>query len=259
MEIAVLVKQVPDTYGERRLDPGDWTLDRAAADPVIDEIDSRGVETALRLAQEHGGRVTVLTMGPESATESLRKALAMGADSAVHVVDERLAGSDAVATSAVLAAALRTLTFDLVIAGNESTDGRSAAVPAMIAERLALPAATSVQSVAVHDGVVTAERVTEDGTCQITAPLPALVSVTEKVGEPRYPSFKGIMAAKRKPVSTLSAADLGVDDSLLGLTGSGTRVVNGSPRPPKAPGVKIEDTGDGGVLAAEFLVGQRLI
>src|ERR1700712_2545983 len=136
MDIAVLIKQVPDTWSERTLTEPDWTLDRDAADAVIDEIDTRGVETALQLVEQHGGEVTVVTMGPDRATEALRKALAMGVHKAVHIVDDGLAGSDALQTSAALAAALRPGGVDLIITGNEATDGRTASMPAMLAERL---------------------------------------------------------------------------------------------------------------------------
>ena len=259
MNIAVLVKQVPDTYSERTLDESTWVLDRASADAVIDEIDSRGVEVALQLIEQHGGEVTVLTMGPDRATEVLRKALAMGAHKAVHVVDDGLAGSDALQTSAVLAAALRTLAADLIITGNESTDGRTAALPAMLAERLGLPAVTSVRSLQVADGKLAAERVVEGGYSEITAALPALVSVNEKIAEPRYPNFKGIMSAKSKPLATLELSDLGIDAAEVGLANAGTEVVDGAPRPLRSGGQKITDDGAGGTKIAEFLVAERLI
>lgn len=259
MDIAVLVKQVPDTYSERKLRDGDWTLDRDAADAVIDEIDAKGVEVALTLTEEHGGEVTVVTMGPDRATETLRKALAMGAHKAVHVVDDALAGSDALQTSAALAAALRTLNADLIITGNEATDGRTSSIPAMLAERLGLPAVTSVRSLTVEGSSLKAERVVEGGYAEITSSLPAVVSVNEKIAEPRYPNFKGIMAAKSKPVAVLSAADLGLDGGSLGLAGAATVVVDGAPRPPKAAGEKVTDEGNGGNAIAEFLVAQRLI
>lgn len=259
MEIAVLVKQVPDTYSERRLRAADWVVDRDGSDAVIDEIDSKGVEIGLQLVETHGGEVTVVTMGPVRAGESLRKALAMGADKAIHISDEVLAGSDALQTSAVLAAALRPGGFDVIICGNEATDGRTASLPAMLAQRLGRPAVTSVVSVEVDGDRVSAERVVEGGAAKVSAVLPVVVSVNEKIGEPRYPNFKGIMAAKKKPVSTLSAADLGLDPAGLGLGNASTRVVSGEPRPAKAAGEKIVDDGTGGDLVAAFLVAQRLI
>jgi electron transfer flavoprotein beta subunit len=253
MDIAVLVKQVPDTYSERKLRDDDHRLDRDAADAVIDEIDSRGVEIALQLTEANGGEVTVVTMGPDRATETLRKALAMGAHKAVHIVDDGLAGSDALTTSAALAAALRTLSFDLVIAGNEATDGRTGSIPSMLAERLDLPAVTQVQKLEVADGVVRAERADEAGYSEVTAPLPAVVSVTEKLTEPRYPNFKGIMAAKSKPVTTLGLAELGITPVAACV------VVDATPKPPKSAGQKVTDDGSGGQQVADFLAAQRLI
>ena len=253
MDIAVLVKQVPDTYSERKLREDDHRLDRDAADAVIDEIDSRGVEIALQLTEAAGGEVTVVTMGPDRATETLRKALAMGAHKAVHVVDDGLAGSDALTTSAALAAALGTLSFDLVIAGNEATDGRTGSIPSMLAERLDLPAVTQVQKLEVADGVVRAERADDAGYSEVTAPLPAVVSVTEKLTEPRYPNFKGIMAAKSKPVTTLTLAELGISPEAACV------VVDATPKPPKSAGQKVADDGTGGQQVADFLAGQRLI
>ncbi|ACV77839.1 Electron transfer flavoprotein alpha/beta- subunit [Nakamurella multipartita DSM 44233] len=257
MNIAVLIKQVPDTWSERVLKDADWTLDRDAADAVIDEIDARGVEAALQLVEQHGGEVTVVTMGPDRATESLRKALAMGADKAVHVTDDGLAGSDALQTSAALAAAIGTLSVDLVITGNESTDGRTGSVPSMLAERLGLPQVTSVRSLEIDGTTVRAERVRDGGYSEVTATLPALVSVTEKINEPRYPGFKGIMAAKKKPVTVLGIADLGLDAA--GLANAATVVLDAAPRPPKQSGEKVTDDGTGGTQATEFLAAARLI
>jgi electron transfer flavoprotein beta subunit len=259
MNIAVLIKQVPDTWSERTLTEPEWTLDREAADAVIDEIDTRGVEAALQLTEKHGGEVTVVTMGPDRATDALRKALAMGVDKAVHISDDGLAGSDALQTSAALAAALRTLAADLIIAGNESTDGRTGSVPSMLAERLGLPQITSVRTLEIDGTTLRAERVRDGGYSEVTATLPAVVSVTEKINEPRYPGFKGIMAAKKKPMTTLTVDDLGLDPSTTGLANASTQVVDGAPRPPKESGEKITDDGDGGTRVAEYLVAARLI
>lgn len=259
MDIAVLVKQVPDTYSERRLRESDWVLDRDCCDAVIDEIDSKGVEVGLQLVELHGGEVTVVTMGPDRARESLRKALAMGAHRAVHVVDDVLVGCDALQTSAVLAAVVGSLGVDVVITGNEATDGRTASMPGMLAERLGWAAVTSVTSVSVVGSVVSATRVVEGGGAQVSASLPVVLSVNEKVGEPRYPNFKGIMSAKSKPVSVLSAADLGLDVGLLGLAAASTQVVSGAAAAGRSAGVKVVDDGEGGFGVAEFLVAQRLI
>jgi electron transfer flavoprotein beta subunit len=262
MNIVVLVKQVPDTYSERRL-RGDGALDRDASDAVLDEINERAVEEALQLKEAHGGSdvtVTVVSMGPDRATEAIRKALSMGADAAVHLTDEGLAGSDAVGTARALAGAIGTVgEVDLVLAGNEASDGRSAAVPAMVAEVLGLPALTHARQVTVEGGSVTVRRETDDGVVTLSAELPAVVSVNEKINEPRYPSFKGIMAAKKKPVTTLSLADAGLDAAQVGSAAALTSVVSATPKPPKSAGEKVVDDGDGGTKLAAFLVAQKLI
>ena len=259
MNIVVLCKQVPDTYSERRLRE-DGALDRDASDAVLDEINERAVEEALQLKESHGGAVTVVSMGPDRATEAIRKALSMGADAAVHLSDEALAGSDAVGTARALAGAIGTVAdVDLVLAGNEASDGRSAAVPAMVAEVLGLPALTHAREVTVEGGTVTVRRETDDGVVMLTAELPAVVSVGEKINEPRYPSFKGIMAAKKKKVTTLSLADAGVDAAQVGAAGALSSVVAATPKPPKSAGEKVVDDGAGGTKVAAFLVAQKLI
>jgi len=259
MNIVVLVKQVPDTESERKLVPGAGTLDRAAADGVINELDEFAIEEGLRIAEAHGGEVTILSVGPARASESIRKALSMGADKAVHVLDDGIAGSDALATSAVLAAALGQVGFDLVIAGAESTDARTGVIPAMLAERLGVPQLTQASKVEIAGTEVTVRRVNDEGLDVVTAPLPVVISVLEKINEPRYPSFKGIMAAKKKPVQTLTLADLGVDAAAAGLGGSLTEVVDFAARPPRAAGVIVKDEGDGGVKAAAFLAERKFI
>jgi electron transfer flavoprotein beta subunit len=260
MNIVVLIKQVPDTYSERKL-RSDGTLDRDSSDAVLDEINERAVEAALQLKEAHdGSEVTVLTMGPDRATDAIRKALSMGADKAVHLSDEALAGSDAVQTARALATAIRTVEgVDLVVAGNEASDGRTAAVPAMVADVLGLPALTHAREVTVEGSSVTVKRETDDGITVLTAQLPAVVSVGEKINEPRYPSFKGIMAAKKKPVATIGLADAGVDASEMGLGAALTTVTSSQPKPPKGAGEKVEDEGDGGSKIAAFLVSQKLI
>jgi electron transfer flavoprotein beta subunit len=260
MNIVVLVKQVPDTWSERKLTDADHTLDRESADAVLDEINERAVEEALLLQEAHGGEVTVIAMGPDRATDAIRKALSMGADKAIHVSDEALHGSDSLATAKVLAKAIGTVeNVDLVIAGNEATDGRAGAVPAIIAELLGLPQVTQLRKVTVEGTTISGERETDEGVAFLEASLPAVISVTEKINEPRYPSFKGIMAAKKKPVSTVSIADLGVDASEVGLSGAWTQVLEAAPKPPRTAGQRVEDSGDGGAKIAEFLVGQKLI
>jgi electron transfer flavoprotein beta subunit len=260
MNIVVLVKQVPDTWSERKLTDADHTLDRESADAVLDEINERAVEEALLLKEAHGGEVTVIAMGPDRATDAIRKALSMGADKAIHVNDEALHGSDVLATAKVLAKAIGTVeNVDLVVAGNEATDGRAGAVPAIVAELLGLPQVTQLRKVTVEGTTIKGERETDEGVAFLEASLPAVVSVTEKINEPRYPSFKGIMAAKKKPVSTLTVADLGIDASEVGLSGAWTQVLEAAPKPPRSAGQRVEDGGDGGQKIAEFLVGQKLI
>ena len=258
MNIVVCVKQVPDTESERTLRP-DGTVDRAAAEGVIDEIDEFAIEEGLRIAEAHGGEVTILTMGPQKAAESIRKALSMGADKAVHLLDEALAGSDALATSYALSQVLKQTGFDLVICGAESTDARTGLVAAMLAERLGVPQLTLAGKVDIDGQAVTIRRVSDEGYEVVTARLPAVVSVVEKINEPRYPSFKGIMAAKKKPVRTLSLADAGIDPGLVGLGNAATAVADFAARPPRAAGVVVADEGDGGAKVAAFLAERKFI
>ncbi|PPK62390.1 electron transfer flavoprotein subunit beta/FixA family protein [Actinokineospora auranticolor] len=258
--IVVLVKQVPDTYSERKLSDADHTLDRESADAVLDEINERAVEEALLLKEAHGGDVTVLSVGPDRATDAIRKALSMGADKAVHVSDPALHGACLLQTTRVLAAAIGKVDgVDLVIAGNEATDGRGGAVPAMLAEVLGYPQLTHARKVTVDGSTITVVRETDTGLTHLRASLPAVVSVGEKINEPRYPSFKGIMAAKKKPVETYTVADLGIDAAEVGLAGASTSVLEATPKPPRSAGTRVEDSGDGGAKIAEFLVGQKLI
>jgi electron transfer flavoprotein beta subunit len=260
MNIVVLVKQVPDTYSERKLSAADHTLDRESADAVLEEINERAVEEALLIKEAQGGEVTVVCMGPDRATDAIRKALSMGADKAVHLSDEALHGTDAPATAKALAKVIGTVEgVDLVIAGNEATDGRSGAVPAMVAEVLGWPQLTFARKVSTDGSSVQVERETDAGILTVESGLPAVVSVTEKINEPRYPSFKGIMAAKKKPVSALSLADAGIDASEVGLANAGSQVVESAPKPPKSGGVKVTDEGEGGVGVADFLAGEKLL
>jgi electron transfer flavoprotein beta subunit len=258
--IVVLVKQVPDTYSERKLSDADHTLDRDSADAVLDEINERAIEEALQIKEAHDGEVTVVSVGPDRATDAIRKALSMGADKAVHVVDDALHGSDLLQTAKVLAAAIGTVDdVDLVIAGNESSDGSGGAVPAILAELLGYPQLTHAREVTIDGTTVKVTRETEDGLTHLEASLPAVVSVGEKINEPRYPSFKGIMAAKKKPVETVTVADLGLDAGEVGLANAWTTVVEAAPKPPREAGQRVEDDGDGGNRIAEYLVGQKLI
>jgi electron transfer flavoprotein beta subunit len=259
MNIVVLVKQVPDTEAQRGLNPADNTVDRAAVDPVINYIDEFAIEEGLQLKESQGGEVTILTVGPERATESIRKALSMGADKAVHVTDEALHGSDAIATAKVIAKALGTIEWDVVIAGSEATDSRSAIVPALVAEVLGAPQLTQARNVSVDGSSVTIERVTDTGFDRVQGNTPAVISVVEKINEPRYPSFKGIMAAKSKPITVLSLTDLGLDAGEVGLAGAWTQVVSFENAPPRAAGQSVKDEGDGGVKIADYLASKKLI
>ena len=259
MNIVVCVKQVPDTATERKLRPEDKTLDRDAADGVLNELDEYAVEEALRLKEAHGGEVTVLTMGPQKATETIRKALAMGADKAVHLVDDALHGSDTLSTSYALAKVLGTTGFDLVILGSESTDARTGVLAAMLAERLGVPQLTLARKVEVNGSSITIERLTDYGYDKVEGTLPAVVSVVEKINTPRYPSFKGIMAAKKKPVQTLSIADAGIDAGQVGLGAAWSEGTEFAVAPPRAKGTMVTDEGDGGVKAAEFLASKKFI
>jgi electron transfer flavoprotein beta subunit len=253
------VKQVPDTYSERKLSDSDHTLDRDSADAVLDEINERAIEEALVIKEAHDGEVTVLSVGPERATDAIRKALSMGADKAVHVVDDALHGSDLIQTAKVLAAAIRTVDgVDLVIAGNEASDGQGGAVPAVLAELLGYPQLTHAREVTLDGDTVKVTRETDEGLTRLEAKLPAVLSVGEKINEPRYPSFKGIMAAKKKPVETLSVADLSVDGD-VGLSSAWASVTEAAPKPPREAGQRVEDEGDGGVKVAEYLVSQKLV
>jgi electron transfer flavoprotein beta subunit len=263
MNIVVCVKQVPDSWAEKKLQASDSTLDRGSADAVMNELDEYAVEEALRLQEANGGPeaspVTILTVGPEKAGETIRKALSMGADAGVHVVDDALHGSDAPATSLVLAKALGTLTWDLVIMGTESTDARMSVVPAMLAERLGVAQLTFAGKVDVDGTTVRVQRVTDTGYDTVEGTMPAVVSVVEKINEPRYPSFKGIMAAKKKPVTVLALADLGISADEVGLAGAGSAVTEFASRPPKAAGTVVKDEGDGGTKLAEFLVANKFV
>jgi electron transfer flavoprotein beta subunit len=259
MNIIVLVKQVPDTYSERKLRDDDSTLDRDAADGVINELDEYAIEEGLRLQEAHGGEVTIVSMGPEKANEAIRKALSMGADKAVHVIDDGLRGSDGLVTSAVLSAVLGRSGFDLVILGSESTDARMGTLAAMLAERLGVPQLSFASKVETDGSAITIHRQADYGYDTVEATLPAVVSVVEKINEPRYPSFKGIMAAKKKPVEALTLADIGIDPDQAGLSASATEVVSFAKRPPRAAGTVVTDDGDGGSKAAEFLASRKFI
>lgn len=259
MNIVVCVKHVPDAQGERGFSE-DNTTDRENVDGLLSELDEYAVEAALKLVEAEGGEITALTVGPAQAVDAVEKALQMGADKAVHVSDDAIAGSDALATSLVLAEAIKKVGQpDLVLFGLASTDGGMSVVPAMVAERLGLPQVTQVSTLEVAGGNVTGRRDSDVASETVVASLPAVVSVTDQINEPRYPSFKGIMAAKKKPVETYSLADLGIDASQVGLDGAWTKVVSIEKRPPRQQGLVVTDDGNGGAVLAQYLSLQKFV
>jgi len=259
MNIVVLVKQVPDTEAERELNSADNTVDREGVDAVINYIDEFAIEAGLQLKEEHGGEVTILTVGPDQATDSIRKALSMGADKAIHVSDDALHGSCAIQTAKVIAKALGTVEWDVAIAGSEATDSRSAIVPALVSEALGVPQLSLARKVEVSGSTVTIERVTDTGYEVVEGATPAIISVVEKINEPRYPSFKGIMEAKKKKIEELDLSDLGIDASEVGLANATTVVESFENAPPRAAGEVVKDEGDGAAKIADYLSGKKLI
>jgi electron transfer flavoprotein beta subunit len=260
MNIVVCVKYVPDAQSDRTFDEADKTTDRASVDGLLSELDEYAVEEALKLVEAGGGEVTVLTVGPTQAADAIKKALQMGADKGVHVSDDAIHGSDAAGTSLVLAEAITKIGgFDLVLTGMSSTDGAMGVVPAMLAERLGLPQVTYAGELTIDGTTLTIRRDDDTASETIESSLPALVSVTDQINEPRYPSFKGIMAAKKKPVEQWSLADLGVDPAQVGLEGAWTTVLSFSKRPPRTQGEIVTDEGDGGAKLAEFLSARKFL
>ena len=266
MNIVVCVKYVPDAQSDRTFNESDNTTDRVGVDGLLSELDEYAVEAGLKLVEgaaaegADGGTVTVLTVGPDAASDAVKKALQMGAHAGVHVNDEAIHGSDAVATSLILAEAVKKIgSPDLILTGMASTDGAMGVVPAMLAERLGLPQVTLASELTVEGGTVTIRRDGDVASETITASLPALVSVTDQINEPRYPSFKGIMAAKKKPVEKWTLADLGLDAGSVGLAAAWTKVESFAQRPPREKGQVITDEGEGGTKLAEFLSAQKFV
>ncbi len=253
MNVVVCVKQVPDPNSAGQLDPATNRLKREGVEVVLDPGDEYGIEAGLQLAESSGGQVTVVSMGPEKALDAIRKALAMGAAKGVLISDPSLAGSDALTTAKVLAAAIKREGFDLVIAATESTDGYTGVVPQMIAELLGVPSITFAKKVEASGTTLTVNRQTEAGYDVVEADLPAVLSVTAGVFEPRYPSLKGIMAAKSKPVDRLTAADLGVEPR------AGEQVVSVQPAEERKAGEIIEDDGTAAQRIVDFLAAQKVI
>jgi electron transfer flavoprotein beta subunit len=253
MNIVVCVKQIPDPAEPGEMDPDTNTLERDTK-LILDESDSYGVEMALQLVDDQGeGEVTLVSMAPNNETSGLRTALAMGAAGAILVSDEALAGSDALGTAKVLAKAIQRAEPDLVLTATESSDGYTGTVPEQLAELMGLPSVTFAKEIEVGDGKVSVQRQTELGYDEVECPLPAVVSVTAGVVEPRYPSFKGIMAAKSKPVDELGIADLGLEASDVGWAGAGQQIVEVAAAPSREAGEIVEDEGDAHENIIQFL------
>ncbi len=261
MNIVVCVKYVPDATGDRKFED-DHTVDRVGVDGLLSELDEYAVEQALQIKEKLGDdtEVTVLTIGPEQAVDAVRKALQMGADKGIHVTDEAIAGSDALATSLVLAEAVKKTDHDLVMCGMGSTDGAMGVVPAMLSERLGVPGVTFGSAIEVEGDKVKIRRDGDTATVTAEATLPVVASVTDQTGEARYPSFKGIMAAKKKPIETWSLSDLGVDASQVGLSASWTAVEKTEERPPRTAGeIVTDEDGSGAKALVDFLASKKFI
>jgi electron transfer flavoprotein beta subunit len=261
MNIVVCVKYVPDATGDRRFE-SDNTVDREAVDGLLSELDEYAVEQALQIKEKLGDdtEVTALTVGPEGAVDAVRKALQMGVDKGVHVVDDAIAGSDAPATSLVLAEAVKKIDHDLVVCGMASTDGVMGVLPAMLSERLGVPGVTLGSEVEVDGDTVKIRRDGDTATVMIEGTMPLVLSVTDQTGEARYPSFKGIMAAKKKPLETWSLSDLGVDPSQVGADAAWTQVEGTEERPPRTQGeIVTDEDGSGATALVEFLASKKFI
>jgi len=265
MNIVVCVKFVPDAAADRHFE-ADSTVDRVGVDGLLSELDEYAVEQALQIKETlaDDSTVTVLTVGPEQAANAVRKALQMGADKGVHVVDDAIAGSDALATSLVLAKTLERLgsesAWDLVVCGMASTDGSMGVVPSMLSERLGVPGLTLGSEITVERDTVRIRRDGDVATETVEGRLPLVLSVTDQSGEARYPSFKGIMAAKKKPLETYSLADLGVEADQVGLSVAWTEVQDTTARPPRTAGeIVTDEDGSGAKALVDFLAAQKFI
>lgn len=253
MKIVALVKYVPDATGDREF-ADDFTVDREGSDGLLSELDEYAVEQSLLIAEDAEAEVVALTVGPDDAYDAIKRALQMGAGSGVHVNDEQVHGSDVLATTAILAAAIRRIQPDLVICGMSSTDGSMGVVPAMLAERLGWAGLTHARELAVTEGTVRIQRDDDNASLTVEAALPAVVSVTDQSGEPRYPSMKGILAAKKKPVEDLTLEDLGIEPSTVGWGAAKSQVTAATERPAKQAGTIVTDEdGSGANAVVEFL------
>jgi electron transfer flavoprotein beta subunit len=258
VKIAVCVKQVPDATSVRRIDSATNRLDRTG-EGALNATDMNAVEEALRIKEAHEGEVVVVSFGPAKALDSLRKALAMGADRAVLVSDDAAAGSDLLGTSYALAKALEREAPDIVLFGQQSSDSDGAVLWAAVADRLRRPLISQVADLGVEGATLTGKRQTEFGYDVISAPLPAIVAVSDAINEPRYPSLKGIMGAKSKPTETLTLAEIGADAELVGTAGSRTTVLSLAPPQAKGDQVKIEDDGSAADQLVDWLAGRKLL
>ncbi|MBI2684213.1 MAG: electron transfer flavoprotein subunit beta/FixA family protein [Actinobacteria bacterium] len=260
MKIAVCVKEVPDTTAEKRIDPSTFRLDRSVGDRMLNEFDKYAVEAAIRLKEAgHADEVILVSMGPPKAVDSLRGGLAMGADRLLLVSDDGLAGSDYLATARVLAKAIESTSADLVLFGAESTDARGGVMAAAVGEMLARPWITSANTIEASGATITVDRQTDDGVDTVSAALPVVVSVTKAINEPRYPSLKGIMGAKKKPQEVVTPGELGADVAQVGAAGACTKVVGIETPPARATGTKVTDDGSGAQQILDFLIEKKLI
>jgi electron transfer flavoprotein beta subunit len=259
MKVVVCVKEVPDASAPKRIDPQSYRLDRSVPG-ALNEFDTHAIEEGLRLKETGGeGEVVAILMGPERAADSLRKALALGADRAVHVVDEALAGSDLVATSKALAKAVEREEPGLVLFGQQAGDSDGAVLWAAVADRLRLPVVSQAASLEIAEGKVRVKRQTEYGYDVIEAPTPCVVAVSDAINEPRYPSLKGIMGAKKKPQDTVAVAELGLDSSEVGEAGSRTEVYALGEPPARGDSKRIEDDGNAAEAILNYLTEKKLV
>ncbi|MBV8081412.1 MAG: electron transfer flavoprotein subunit beta/FixA family protein [Candidatus Eremiobacteraeota bacterium] len=263
MKIVVTVKQVPDTNAEKTFDPATGRLNRTTIENVLNPFDEYAIEEALRIKEAQGAdtTVTILTMAPPTATDVVRKALGMGADNAVLLSDDAIGGSDAMATAYVLAQTLKNIGFDLVLSGTQSTDAICSVVPAAVAEHLGVPCLTYVKKLTIADGAVEAQRETETGYLRVRAPLPALVSVTKAINEPRYPTLKGIMGAKKKEIKTPTLAEIGAEAGKLGEAGSKTVMESYAAVGARQKGqvISVSDPKEGAKQILDFLIAKKVV
>ena len=263
MKIVVTVKQVPDTNAEKSFDPQSKRLNRTSIENVLNPFDEYAIEEALRLKESLGPEttVTILTMAPQSGVDIVRKALGMGADNAAMLSDDAIGGSDTMSTAYLLALALKTIGFDLVLTGTQSTDAINSIVPAAVAQHLGIPALTYAKKLTVADGTLEIQRETDSGYWRVVAPLPALVSVTKGINEPRYPTLKGIMGAKKKEVAALTLAGIGAQPERIGDAGAKTRVDSFAAVGARAKGevFQASDPKEGARKIMDFLIQKKLI